>query len=229
MVVTSNMEEFISNIRNERMNQFWNDTKKYQTFSPTPDVQYDIHEGKDIGISRHQPKQSTPLEMQKHDDTDLGERKHSASNSKYFDTLQMACQYAIDNKYRAMLRTPRGKKFYFWHKVGGKNPPAEYEDIISRLTPLAGCTCWTAEHADPHTTEKQGFQIRNTVIAHVSKQYFRTDEEAMSAAVSAQFKCMVKLSEPNQYKFVYPQSGTKKKDNILSELVMSPMHTTWVF
>ena len=35
MVVTTNMEEFISNIRNERMNQFWNDTKKYQKFSPT--------------------------------------------------------------------------------------------------------------------------------------------------------------------------------------------------
>ena len=121
MVITTNMEEFISNIRNERMNQFWNDTKKYQKFSPTP------------------------------------------------------------------------------------------------------------EDDGPITTEKQGFQIRNTVIAHVSKQYFRTDEEALSAAVSAQFKCMVKLSEPNQYKFVYPQSGTKKKDNILSELVMSPMHTTWVF
>ena len=218
MVVTTNMGEFISNIRNERMNQFWNDTKKYQKFSPTPEE-----------IIENDSLQNAPLEMQKHENTVLGERKHSASNSKYFDTLQMACQYAIDNKYRAMLRTPRGKKFYFWHKVGGKNPPAEYEDIISRLTPLAGCTCWTAEHADPHTTEKQGFQIRNTVIAHVSKQYFRTDEEAMSAAVSAQFKCMVKLSEPNQYKFVYPQSGTKKKDNILSELVMSPMHTTWVF
>jgi len=35
MVVTTNMGEFISNIRNERMNQFWNDTKKYQKFSPT--------------------------------------------------------------------------------------------------------------------------------------------------------------------------------------------------
>ena len=35
MVVTTNMKEFISNIRNERMNQFWNDTKKFQKFSPT--------------------------------------------------------------------------------------------------------------------------------------------------------------------------------------------------
>mgnify|MGYP006985908279 CR=1 FL=1 len=120
MVVTTNMEEFISNIRNERMNQFWNDTKKFQKFSPT------------------------------------------------------------------------------------------------------------TEDDGPSTTEKQGFQIRNTVIAHVPKQYFRTDEEAIRAAISAQFKCVVKL-EPNQYKFVYPQSGTKKKVNILSELVVSPMHTTWVF
>ena len=35
MVVTTNMGEFISNIHNERMNQFWNDTKQFQKFSPT--------------------------------------------------------------------------------------------------------------------------------------------------------------------------------------------------
>lgn len=59
MVVTTNMEEFISNIRNERMNQFWNDTKKFQKFSPTPEEMVEntppgtFDDSETLKISRH--------------------------------------------------------------------------------------------------------------------------------------------------------------------------------
>jgi len=136
MVVTTNMGEFISNIRNERMNQFWNDTKKYQKFSPTTEE-----------MVENAPPGTTHI----HEDTCW----HPTQNLSAQDRLDCnqytekeAIEYAKKHKYQTFTKraTARAHTYYFRDKVG--TPSARTYAEVSNLQGChsPGVTTWIIKY-----------------------------------------------------------------------------------
>tara|TARA_B110000046_G_C12965590_1_gene386542 strand:- start:870 stop:1379 length:510 start_codon:yes stop_codon:yes gene_type:complete len=141
MVVTTNMEEFISNIRNERMNQFWNDTKKYQKFSPTPE---EIIENAPPGTF-DDAEDELICTVQRYDNTywcSLGQIKgHSYRLDCLGNTEDEAIEYAKKNKYQTFLKLPSGHTYYFRDKVGAPRGRT-YDEIKRAISPTQGAQTW---------------------------------------------------------------------------------------
>ena len=138
MVVTTNMGEFISNIRNERMNQFWNDTKKFQKFSPTTE---EMVENAPPGTFDDAEEELISA-VQRHEDTSWG-KKRGHYDKGDFDSEELAIEYAIRNKYKQILRSPLGTKYWFRHPRNGHK---SYEDIINGHYYLKDCTTWIIKY-----------------------------------------------------------------------------------
>ena len=113
MVVTTNMDEFISNYH----------SRKYVS-------KVRIHAEKLI------------TKTQRHTDTSWGVGKGHYDKGD-FDSEELAIEYAIRNKYKQILQSPRGTKYWFRHPRKGHK---SYEDIINGLEYLEGCTTWTIKY-----------------------------------------------------------------------------------
>jgi hypothetical protein len=140
MVVTTNMEEFISNIRNERMNQFWNDTKKFQKFSPTPEEIIENTPPETFDDAEELLRPTLPYTCH----TNMWYGPHRGhQDSGRFETPEKACEYAIQNNFQCVYRAPTGKVFYFRYKHGN----VLHEEIISGLYASNRGTIWTVKCA----------------------------------------------------------------------------------